>query len=69
LTIKSTSHTTERYFLCAYILVYRQPASPRLPGVTRNRTNPPAVVCMPVKYSIVKDRLFLKNSGAAAQRR
>ena len=36
LTIKSTSHTTRRYFLCAYILVF---------------------LCMPVKYSIVKDRL------------
>jgi len=31
LTIKSTSHTTRRYFLCAYILVYRQPAPLRSP--------------------------------------
>ena len=43
LTIKSTSHTTRRYFLLrfAYLCLF---------------------VC-PSKYSVFKDRLFLKNSG------
>jgi hypothetical protein len=58
LTIKSTSHTTRRYFLlrlhtCVSTISFTLP-----PGMTRNRTKPTAVFCMPVKYSIVKDRFI-----------
>jgi hypothetical protein len=46
LTIKSTSHTTRRYFR-AYILVFRQPAAPA--PILMGQDRPFAIICMPVK--------------------
>jgi len=34
LTIKSTSHTTRRYFLCAYILVFCMPVNIQLSKIS-----------------------------------
>jgi hypothetical protein len=51
-----------RYFLLRLHTCVRQ-LGPSLPQSSGDRTKPSAVICMPVKYSIVKDRLILKNSG------
>jgi hypothetical protein len=62
LTIKSTSHTTRRYFLLRLHTCVDNAAfsSPRFPGAKIGTL--PSFVC-PSKYSVVKDRLVLKNSG------
>jgi hypothetical protein len=61
LTIKSTSHTTRRYFLLRLHTCVDNAAS--LPPASREKIGTlPSFVC-PSKYSVVKDRLVLKNSG------
>jgi len=62
LTIKSTSHTTRRYFLLRLHTCVDNAAFSCGPVSQDKIGTLPSFVC-PSKYSIVKDRLALKNSG------